>query len=187
MKKKDTDELLTGSYDGIQEYDNDLPKWWVWLFYGTIVFGIFYAIDVHFLGKATEHERLAAQMSELEDLQKQHEAKNAAEGPREEDLLAKVADSTAVQKGAAVFAAKCAMCHGSKAEGLVGPNLTDRYWLHGNTLSDIKTVIEKGVLEKGMLAWKGVLPDDDILSLVAFIGSIKNTEVKGKPPQGNEM
>lgn len=185
MSKKELDQLLDSSYDGIEEYDNDLPTWWVNLFYLTIIFGIAYVAYVHFMGMPTDHERLA---SELAELDKKKIAANAGGTElSEEQLLQKVSDSTLVQKGHEVFIAKCAMCHGQKAEGLVGPNLTDEYWLHGNKLGQIKNVIEKGVLDKGMLAWKGVVSDDNIFELIAFINSVKNTNVPGKPPQGDKM
>ena len=67
------------------------------------------------------------------------------------------------------------MCHGPQGQGLIGPNLTDTSWIHGGKLSEIKNTIENGVLDKGMLAWKGVLSPDEINNVVAYVHSLKGT------------
>jgi len=178
------DELRNSVYDGIQEYDNDLPKWWVWLFYITILFALGYTWWYHFAGTLSTHEQLALDLKEAAERQA---AKATSETKVDESsLLALVSSSEALSKGKVVFDAKCAACHGPEGQGLVGPNLTDKYFIHGATLLEALKVVEKVVLDKGMLAWKNVLPDEDINSVVAYTYSIRGTNpANPKAPQGD--
>lgn len=92
-----------------------------------------------------------------------------------------------VKKGAALFARNCAPCHGEQGQGLIGPNLTDAYWLHGGRTEDIARTLVHGVPKKGMLAWKNILEPEEIGALVAFIQSIQGSDVQQpKAPQGKK-
>lgn len=166
------DELLNHNYDGIQEYDNSLPGWWVALFYLCTIWGGIYVIYYHFGPGMSQIELLTAQMRDAE-------AKAVAQPKSgevtEASLLALVADPAQIKKGAEVFLQKCASCHGQQGQGIVGPNLTDDHWIHGGTLVDIRRVVVDGVLSKGMLAWRGIIPDEEINSAVAYIRSIRGT------------
>lgn len=182
---KETDKLLNGNYDGIQEYDNDLPRWWVWLFYLTIIFAVVYSYYYHFTSAQSAPERLAAQMADLEKVRQAAAPPQAVGGMSEEDLFKLTSDAAMLTKGKEVYAAKCAVCHGPDGQGLIGPNLTDKYWIHGAKLADMKRVVEQGVLDKGMLAWKGVIGDDEINAVLAFSFSIRNSNpANPKAPQG---
>lgn len=183
------DELKSSNYDGIQEYDNDLPKWWLYLFYFTIVFSFAYVAYYELLGGPTHEQTLSAELAEIEALK----AAAKAEAPvikeqSEEDLLQLVGSSERIAKGKELFASRCASCHGAQGQGVIGPNLTDEYWIHGGDLKDIKNIIEVGVLAKGMLAWKGIISDDDIISSVAFIHSLKGSNPPNpKAPEGEKV
>ena len=182
MAKK-PDELLDSNYDGIKEYDNDLPKWWRALFYITIIFGVVYVIYYQFGPGLSSEERLARQLEEI----REHNvvAHKALKETTGDELSELVKNPERLAQGKAVFAAKCGVCHGANGEGLVGPNLTDEYWIHGSKITDIKMTIENGVLDKGMLAWKGVLSNDEIDNVSAYIYSLKNSNpANPKAPQG---
>ena len=176
-KEKEIDQLLDSDYDGIQEYDNDLPRWWLNIFWLTTIFAIGYTIYVHGGFAPTDAEKIAMEIQELDskkaELRKEEE-KNAPE-VTEESLLALVSVPERVSTGEAVYKEKCAVCHGQVGEGLIGPNLTDDNWIHGGSLMEIREILHKGVLEKGMLAWEGVIPEEDIQSVVAYIRSIRGT------------
>lgn len=187
MTEKKIDEILGGNYDGIQEYDNDLPRWWLVLFYITIGFALVYTVYVHFMHTPTDHEVLAQQLASLEKVKQAYEVGEGNAEPSEEVLLAAAKDPQKVEAGKGVFVAKCVACHGQKAEGLVGPNLTDEFWIHGGKISQIHEVIEKGVPEKGMLSWKALISQPEIENLTAYIWSIRNTNVPGKAPQGDKV
>jgi cytochrome c oxidase cbb3-type subunit 3 len=93
-------------------------------------------------------------------------------------------DSAALDRGAAVFKQNCLACHGDRGQGVVGPNLTDLYYLHGAKAKDIYQVIGTGVLEKGMPAWRTVLGGSKVQEVTAFVLSLRGKNVSGKPPQG---
>lgn len=167
-------------YDGIHEHDNALPRWWLWTFAITVVFAIFYWLAEHSLPSATSSfERYGVAQREY-DLN----AFSAAVDPQAILVMAK--DPAVVDKGKAIYAARCATCHGENAEGLPanGPNLTDRYWLHGGDIKSIYTTIAGGYPKLGMPEWRLVLEDSEMQALTAFIQSVRNTNLPGKPQQG---
>ncbi|MCB0334390.1 MAG: c-type cytochrome [Bdellovibrionales bacterium] len=187
MTKK-MDELLDSNYDGIKEYDNDLPRWWLYLFYITIAFSAFYIPYYHF-GPGIDgqpHALLDKEMKAHQAVVAKNESASAASSESVVEIIqAAASDPTKVAHGKEIFVAKCVACHAQNGEGLVGPNLTDNAWIHGGTIADIVQVVENGVLEKGMLPWKGVLKTDELNDVVAFVWSIRNTNVPGKAPEGD--
>jgi cytochrome c oxidase cbb3-type subunit 3 len=183
QSKKKEDELLNSNYGGIQEYDNDLPKWWIYLFYLTIVFGFIYAFYIHIANTPTDSETLTAEMEQIRALQQPSSSSVAL---NESDYIALLKEDSRIATGKEIYAAKCLACHGANGEGLVGPNLTDEYWIHGGKALEIKHTIENGVLEKGMLAWKTILQPEEINSVVSYLWSIRNTNLPGKAAEGEK-
>ena len=178
----DTDKLLDHNYDGIQEYDNDLPTWWVALFWVTIIWSVIYIFYFHM--QATPQEQLAEEMKSIAALQgKTAAAANAA--VTEESLLAMVNDPAIIKKGQEIFNGKCGVCHGPQGGGLIGPNLTDNAWIHGGKMLEIRNTIMEGVPAKGMISWKTLMPADDVNAVVAFVRSLKGTTPPNpKAPEG---
>jgi cytochrome c oxidase cbb3-type subunit 3 len=184
MKKQD--ELLDHNYDGIQEYDNDLPKWWVYLFWITIIWSVVYVLWFHNPSTPTPEERLAAGLSELEAMRPKAPSGLPVAGDSDESLLKLVANADLIKKGAELYTAKCLACHAQGGAGLVGPNLTDDYWIHGGKPTQIKNVILNGVPEKGMIPWKAMMSDEEINATVAYIWSIHGTNPpNAKAAQGD--
>ncbi len=219
MSKADG-KLLDHNYDGIQELDNKLPPWWLYLFYFTIVWGVLYLLYYHVLGigdlqvaeynkemdptwKATTSEvsvipgyvsPLAQKGAETPLAAEQSSTEGAAPVAVETENVKEEApvhyepftDAATLEKGHKVFLQNCAACHGQKGEGIIGPNLTDKYWLHGDgSYSAIVKVIQEGVPTKGMIAWKPVLPEESLLQAASYIYSLKGTNPpNGKAPQG---
>lgn len=186
MNHQDKDQLLNHEYDGIKEFDNPLPNWWLSTFYGAIVFAFFYLAYYHFAGGPSLHDELAADLEQIYATRKSLEAKET--GPTEESLAAILASQDRIDQGHKIFAEKCASCHGIHGEGIVGPNLTDKYWIHGaGTLMDILAVVSDGVAEKGMPPWKGMMKKEEVQSVVAYVKSINGTHPSNaKAPQGEE-
>lgn len=182
QKDKNIDQLRPSSYDGIQEYDNDLPRWWIWLFYLTGVYALVYVVA--YVGYGVTIPPVPYEPSGVV-VAKGPEVASA--GADEGAVIkAMLKDSAVIEKGKVTYAARCAPCHGATGGGVIGPNLTDDAWIHGGTLVQIKTVIENGVVEKGMLAWKSMLSQDDIRSLVVYLRSLHGTNpVGGKAAEGN--
>jgi cytochrome c oxidase cbb3-type subunit III len=180
------DELLDHEYDGIREYDNPLPRWWVWTFTGSIVFSIGYFFHYHISGNGTSiAEAYAAEMAEA----RQAAAKQAAAQPVTEQGLEKFMQDEAMMGDArAIFEQRCKICHGDHAQGLIGPNLTDGYWIHGKgTLLDIYNVINQGVPEKGMPPWGLQLSPTQVRMMAAFVGTLRGKNLPGKAPEGNPV
>lgn len=175
------DELTQHEYDGIQEYNNSLPLWWVGLFLITIIFAVGYFIYYEF-GPGLSQEQLLALELKAEALKEASKPKVSA---GESELLALISNSEALAKGKEVYVAKCLACHLTQGQGLVGPNLTDDYWIHGGKISDIKNVVTNGVLEKGMLAWKTMMSEQEINAVTAYIWTLHGTNPPNpKAPQG---
>ncbi|MCO5143335.1 MAG: c-type cytochrome [Oligoflexia bacterium] len=187
MSIKKEDQLLDHEYDGIKEYDNLLPSWWLATFYGAIVFSFLYMGYYHFAGGPSLSDELQQDLAEIYTKRKSLEVKD--NGPTEEALAAILADKSRVDQGKVIYVGKCASCHGNLGEGLIGPNLTDNYWLHGDaSLMSILLVVADGVAEKGMPPWKGMMKKDEVQSVVVYVKSLKGTNPSNpKAPQGEEV
>jgi cytochrome c oxidase cbb3-type subunit III len=177
------ERLLDHAYDDIQEYDNPLPRWWVWIFWATIVFSLLYAIDVGgFMrgpGRVADYDRSIA------DAAKQFPKST---GPADASVLAALAhDAKALALGKTVFATNCAICHRADGGGNIGPNLTDEYWLHGGTIAEINATINEGVLDKGMPNWGKMLSPEQVNAVTAYVASLAGSKpADPKPPQGTK-
>jgi cytochrome c oxidase cbb3-type subunit 3 len=179
----DQDKLLDHNYDGIQEYDNPMPRWWLAVFYITIVFSVFYTLYFHFGPGLLVAEAYNRDMAAYYELQAQQ---LAALGEINESTLTEVMQNPSMMAGAqALFQTKCSQCHGMAGEGGIGPNLTDDYWLHGGNLVDIYHTVSEGVTAKGMLAWKNQLPPAELLAVSSYVGTLRGTTpANPKDPQG---
>lgn len=170
------------SYDGIQEFDNPMPRWWVQLFWATALFGLGYAFH-YSVGNGesvlSTHEQELAEVRAVE-------AKKALEqAVTEVTLKAVLADGNMVSAGKDIYASRCAACHSDKGQGNIGPNLTDAQWIHGQgRLMDIYRTVSDGVSSKGMPAWQRQLSPTELRQVVAFVGSIRGQNVAGKAPEG---
>jgi cytochrome c oxidase cbb3-type subunit 3 len=103
------------------------------------------------------------------------------------DIIALTRDGAAMAKARDTYGAKCAMCHGPQAQGLIGPNLTDEYWIHGNRPAELARIIADGVADKGMIPWKDQLPALEIAALAAYVGTLAGTNPPNpKAPQGEK-
>lgn len=166
-------------YDDIEEMDNHLPRWWLFILWTSIVFAFGYWFYYHVSG--TGPGSLEVYKAEATEA-----ARKAASGKptSDETLLALMQDPLAVDQGKTQFTQQCAACHGQKGEGLIGPNLTDEFWLHGGKPMDIHKTVAEGVVAKGMPAWERTLGAERVRSIVAYVLTLKNTRVPGKAPQG---
>lgn len=181
----DESPLLHHTYDGIQEYDNPMPRWWVWSFWATFWFSLAYLFHYWAGNGESVADSYAAEVARV----REREAKAAMAEQVSEASLGKVmADAASRQAGAALFQVRCASCHLAEGQGLIGPNLTDDSWIHGKgTLLDIHHTVATGVLEKGMPAWERQLSPSELRTVVAFVGSLRGTHVVGKAPEGTPV
>jgi len=176
--------LLDHDYDGIKELDHNLPNWWINLFILTVVFSVPYYIYYEFAGGPSLDDELNTDLAKVMEVRK---AAEAADGGFNEEAYKSIV-KTGLEVGKKVYMEKCMACHGDKLQGVVGPNLTDVYWITGN--GSAKTtfeVIKNGVLEKGMPAWSEMLNKDEMYAVTAYIESKKGTNPAGaKAPQGTK-
>ena len=147
-------ELRDGGhdFDGIQELDNDLPKWWINLFLITIAFSIGYMAWYHFPGTPAQgpNEEYFADKKQLEEAIA-NQNKSNAQNKVGFDFEAAQKDSSIVATGKGIFDTNCAACHGQKGEGVVGPNLADKFWIHGLTSQKLLEVVLNGIQIKECL------------------------------------
>lgn len=172
--------------DGIKEYDNPLPGWLMAIWWGAILFAVlylaFYALS---FGEGTmEAEYRSAAERDLAALQA-HFAANPVIPPTPAELLAGAKDPAVTEVGAARFARSCASCHGDRAQGLIGPNLTDERWIHGGSVEQVFQSVVKGWPAKGMPPWGRAIPPQEISALVSYIRSLQGSSPPGaKAPEG---
>jgi cytochrome c oxidase cbb3-type subunit 3 len=172
------------AFDGIRELDNKLPPWWVGMFYLTIIIGVaFFTYDVVLDVNGSSGDRYEQEMAMAEDAKK---ARLAALGSQiDESNVKQLTDADALAAGQAEFVAKCAACHLADGGGSVGPNLTDKYWLHGGSVQDVFKTIKYGVTAKGMIAWESQLTPTQMQNIASFILSLQGTTpATPKDPQG---
>ncbi len=188
MSTKPTDELLDHEYDGIREFDNPIPAWWTWMWIGSIVFSAVYFVHYHVAQTGTGVFAAYEQDMDSWRVIEAEQRKVLLANVSEDSLRIYMRDQEAVSAGEEKFAQLCASCHGQKGEGLVGPNLTDRFWIHGDgSLMAIRQVVAEGVAEQGMPAWEKMVTPEELAQLVGYLGTIRNTNVPGKAPQGEKV
>jgi len=282
-KKKIDDVLMDHDYDGIQELDNDLPPWWLWLFYITIIWSVIYLVHYHVIGSgdssqveylkemnpdweesttkagfsleyrsplyksgdeltplkrvqlalAKEKEAAillaekkamgevtvsiddigfseiimaamsAASPEDLEKLQTSfpeiwdaYQKGGGEQGTQAETavveepelVLEPLIDTANLASGESIYMTNCATCHGKLGEGGIGPNFTDDYFIHGHTIGNMVTTINNGVPAKGMISWRAILKDQQILEVASYIQTLIGTNPPNpKAPQGEKV
>jgi cytochrome c oxidase cbb3-type subunit 3 len=171
--------LRNHAFDGIQEYDNDLPRWWVNLFYLTIVASLVYVGYFHFGPGKLGAADLKGGMDQLADLRSKAAGGSFDEG----GLKLLLGNADRIAKGKVLYMKMgCLACHGPEATGLVGPNLRDSHWMYGNTLTSIKDVLTVGRMDKGMPGQGSNAPAEDIADLTLYLYDLaKNQPKSGKP------
>lgn len=158
---KNTDEVLGhgADADGIEEYDNPLPDWWMGLFGVTIVFAALYPIWYHGMGN-TQVTFYEAEMAAAEK-----------RWPKTDGPQALPTDAESIAAGSEIFTTTCASCHKADLTGGIGPNLVDAEWVHGGQPQDVLKTITEGVAAKGMPAWGAILGPKKVQQVAAFVMS----------------
>jgi cytochrome c oxidase cbb3-type subunit 3 len=182
--EREEDIMLDHDYDGIKELDNVLPPWWVYLFYGTIIFAAVYLVRFHIVGDYTQAEEFNKEV-ELAELEKSKLPKDPADEVSYETVVA-LTDAASLAKGKEIFTNACAACHKADGGGLVGPNLTDDHWINGGGIKNIFKLISEGSKNNpSMVAWKSNLSSKDIQSIASYILTLKGSNPQGaKAPEG---
>ncbi|NND34679.1 MAG: c-type cytochrome [Saprospiraceae bacterium] len=178
--------LLDHNYDGIKELDNNLPPWWLAMFYVSIVYGVFYMGYNHFSKYGmSSSEEYAQEMAQAEASVNAYLAGQA--NTVDENTVVALTDEEALSNGKFIYQLNCVVCHLESGAGLVGPNLTDEYWIHGGDIKDIFRTIKYGVPEKGMIAWGTQLRPLEMQNVASYILTLVGTNPPNpKAPEGEK-
>ena len=182
--EEEVEIMLDHEYDGIRELDNNLPPWWKYMFYATIVFAFIYIFRFHISGNGKLQGEEYAMEMEAAVLEKATMMADAADAVTEDNVVYLV-DAPSIQKGAAIFKGNCATCHGQLGEGGAGPNLTDQYWLHGGNIKNVFKSIKYGIPAKGMIAWQTQFNPTQMQQVASYVLSLQGSNPpNSKAPQG---
>lgn len=207
MTNTENERLLEHDFDGIKELDNFLPPWWKWLFIFTIVFFIGYVLHFHVfktgdLQAVEYYKEMNPEWSKSElrmigpnlRYESPYAGKtNLAATPVSSSSnkivevldIALLTDNESLISGKEIYNINCVACHGANGEGLIGPNLTDEYWIHGGSIEDVVHLINVGVPAKGMISWEKTLTPQQVLEVSSYIFSLVGTNPPNpKAPEG---
>ncbi len=169
--------LLDHNYDGIKELDNELPPWWVYSFYITIVFGLIYLVRFHVVGDYTQTQEFNTEMAiaqkEVEEYLK------TAPDLMDKEKVTLLTEAKDLAEGKALFQTNCVACHRADGGGQIGPNLTDKNWILGGGIKNVfNTIMEGGRDGKGMVAWKAVIKPTEVQKVASYVLSLQGTNPK---------
>jgi cytochrome c oxidase cbb3-type subunit III len=181
--EKEADHLLDHDYDGIRELDNALPPWWKYGFYITIVVAFIYMYHYHVSKEGQNPEQEYA--VEMEEGKKQEALYMAKTKSMVDENNITLSDASGIAAGQALYMQSCVACHAADGGGGIGPNLTDKNWIHGGSLNDIYKTIKIGYPEKGMQSWQSMYSPVQMKDLTSFVKSLVGTKpANPKEPQG---
>ena len=176
--------LLEHDYDGIKELDNNLPPWWVYLFYASIIFGVVYMVRYEVLGADNQEMELQKEIAQAKiDVA---EYMKTAPDMMDEKTVTLLTDPADLAVGKKLYTTNCAACHRADGGGQIGPNLTDEEWILGGGVKNIfHTLVNGGRDGKGMIAWKGTLKPKEMQKVASYIVSLKGSNpADAKAPEG---
>jgi cytochrome c oxidase cbb3-type subunit 3 len=181
--EREQEIMFDHDFDGIRELDSKIPPWFSWLFIITIIFAAYYMIDYHVIGSGqVMQEEYSAEVNKA-SLEREVLIKSGAFV--NEETVTLLTDASGLEAGKAIFEANCIACHAADGGGIVGPNLTDDYWIHGGGIKNVFKVIKYGVVEKGMIAWQTQLNPNQIQEVASYVVSLHGTTPAApKQPEG---
>ena len=183
--EEEKDIVIDHEFDGIQELDNPIPIWFNALFYTTVIFGFIYLLVYHVFGWGLNQDQEYIHEVAQAEKAKQEYLSQAANLVDENSVEY---NEALVAAGKAVFAANCVACHGNAGEGGIGPNLTDRFWLHGGEVKSLFKTIKYGIPEKGMVPWEQTLTPGQIAEVASYIITLRDSNpANAKAGEGEEV
>jgi cytochrome c oxidase cbb3-type subunit 3 len=166
--------ILDHNYDGIKELDNNLPPWWIYMFYATIIFGVVYLVRFHVFNDYTQAEEYETEVAEAKIAIEKY--KKTAKDLVDVNTVTLLTDASDISAGKAVYTTNCVACHKADGGGGIGPNLTDEYWILGGGIKNVfRTISEGGRDGKGMVAWKQTLKPVEMAQVASYIITLGGT------------
>ena len=183
--EQEADVMLDHNYDGIRELDNVLPPWWVYLFYGTIIFGAIYLVRFEIMGYNNQDQEYQAEVKQAKiDIA---EYMKTAPDMMSKEKVTLLTDASSLASGKAIYTTNCVACHRPDGGGQIGPNLTDTYWILGGGIKNVfNTIMEGGRDGKGMVSWKASIKPSDIQKVASYVLSMQGTNPKDAKPMEPE-
>lgn len=179
--------MMDHEYDGIRELDNNLPPWWKWGFYASIVFALIYLLNYHvFQYGDLQYEAYDKEMAIAEEQKQAYLA--TMKLSVDETNVTQLTDAAELNAGKQIFKNNCAICHGDNAQGSTGPNLTDEHWIYGNDIVNVFKTVKYGT-SNGMQAWgeDDLLLPPEIQQVSSYVMSLHGTfAAGGLPAQGDK-
>ncbi|MFD2824006.1 cbb3-type cytochrome c oxidase N-terminal domain-containing protein [Lacinutrix iliipiscaria] len=177
--------ILDHNYDGIKELDNNLPPWWIWSFYASIVFAVIYLARFHVFNGTNQYDELETEYAQAKiDIENYKKTAKDLVDFNTVELLTEASD---LKNGQKIFAENCVACHKADGGGGIGPNLTDKHWILGGGIKNVfKTVSEGGRDGKGMIAWKTLLKPAEMAQVSSYVLQFQGTTpAEPKPAEGD--
>lgn len=180
------DELLEHEYDGIREYDNPLPPWWVWLWVGSMFFSTAYVMWYHLGDGPTVEAKYEVSVSRAVEAQLAHLGEITGD---DATILTLMSDDKMMDAIGGLFRGRCAQCHGNEGGGNIGPNLTDDLYKSVESPADIYSIIAEGIPGTSMPAWGQRLREPQMILLASYVAKLRGTSPSGSPkePEGVEI
>ncbi|MFD2726823.1 cbb3-type cytochrome c oxidase N-terminal domain-containing protein [Hyunsoonleella rubra] len=177
--------ILDHNYDGIKELDNNLPPWWVYGFYATIIFAGIYLVRYHIFDGDTQLDELETELAEARIAIEEY--KKTAKDLVDINTVTMLTEASDLKAGQAIFETNCVACHKADGGGGIGPNLTDKHWILGGGIKNVfRTVSEGGRDGKGMIAWKQNLKPSEIAQVASYVLTFQGTTpAEPKAPEGD--
>ncbi|WP_458629258.1 cbb3-type cytochrome c oxidase N-terminal domain-containing protein [Winogradskyella sp. PC D3.3] len=177
--------VLDHNYDGIRELDNNLPPWWVYSFYISIIFAVIYMVRYHVFD--ADNQIVEYEMEYAEANAAIAEYKKTAKGLVDANSVELLTETADLNAGKKIFETNCVACHMIDGGGGIGPNLTDDHWILGGGIKNVfKTVSEGGRSGKGMIAWKQSLKPLEIAQVASYVLQFQGTTpANPKDPEGD--
>ncbi|TBN04822.1 c-type cytochrome [Hyunsoonleella flava] len=177
--------ILDHNYDGIKELDNNLPPWWLYGFYATIVFAAVYLVRYHIFDGETQLDELEIELAEARDEIEAY--KKTAVDLVDANTVVMLTDPDDLTTGRSIFETNCVACHMADGGGGIGPNLTDEHWILGGGIKNVfKTISEGGRSGKGMIPWKAQLKPSQIAKVASYVLTFEGTTpANPKAPEGD--
>ncbi|PTM10023.1 MAG: cytochrome C oxidase subunit III [Bacteroidetes bacterium] len=177
--------ILDHNYDGIKELDNNLPPWWIYGFYASIVFAAVYLIKYHVFNGDNQYKELEIEYAEAKIAIENY--KKTAKDLVDINTVVLLTDASDLSAGKVIFDTNCVACHLADGGGSIGPNLTDKNWILGGGIKNVfKTVSEGGRDGKGMIAWKQLLKPAEMAQVSSYVLQFQGTTpAKPKAPEGD--
>lgn len=183
--EKEQEIVLDHSYDGIRELDNNLPPWWVYMFYATIIFAAIYLLRYEVFNDTNQIQEYEIEVAQAKADFEEYKKNN--KGLIDANTVELLTDAKDISAGKTIFGENCVACHKDDGGGGIGPNLTDDHWILGGGIKNIyHTISEGGRPGKGMIPWKSDLKPLEMAQVASYVMSLQGTSpADPKAPEGD--